>query len=189
MTKILRSLSTLLVGVLLFVGILYAYPTSSQALAAATPDAVKQVIQDADGIQDAGEKLKALDSSELLRNHQTLDTRKDVLKTAAQEQPVDRAHREDLIGTTQNKLKDVAETVKEKLNLDEPLPESTKEFGREVKEKVDSVIGQSEKTASNVTETTENLKNDVVNASKNAVSDSKDITTGYKPGYYQVEKR
>jgi len=43
---------------------------------------------------------------------------------------------ENLIDNAREKLKDTAETVREKLNLDEPISPSTKAFAQDVKEKV-----------------------------------------------------
>lgn len=43
---------------------------------------------------------------------------------------------ENLIDTTREKLKETADTIREKLNLDEPISPSTKAFAEDVKEKV-----------------------------------------------------
>lgn len=40
----------------------------------------------------------------------------------------------------QKNLKDIGENIREKLNLDEPLPESTKEFLNSSENKVDKVV-------------------------------------------------
>lgn len=47
---------------------------------------------------------------------------------------------ENLIDDAREKLKDTADTVREKLNLDEPISPSTKEFISDVKEKVSETI-------------------------------------------------
>ena len=45
-----------------------------------------------------------------------------------------------LVDNAKNNLKGIGENVREKLNLDEPLPESTKEFLNSSKNKVDEVV-------------------------------------------------
>ncbi|MBW4569601.1 MAG: hypothetical protein KME31_16710 [Tolypothrix carrinoi HA7290-LM1] len=44
-----------------------------------------------------------------------------------------------LVDNAKNNLKGIGENVREKLNLDEPLPQSTKEFLNSTKEKVDPI--------------------------------------------------
>ncbi|NEU74205.1 hypothetical protein PI95_016965 [Hassallia byssoidea VB512170] len=44
-----------------------------------------------------------------------------------------------LVDNAKNNLKDIGENVREKLNLDEPLPESTKEFLDSIKEKAEPI--------------------------------------------------
>lgn len=48
--------------------------------------------------------------------------------------------REDQIENSQDQLKSTADNIREKLNLDEELPQSTKEFFNQVQDKVDDVI-------------------------------------------------
>lgn len=45
-----------------------------------------------------------------------------------------------LIDNAKTKLKDIGENVREKLNLDEPLPQSTKDFLNSSENKVDEVV-------------------------------------------------
>ncbi|MGI8502774.1 MAG: hypothetical protein ACR2LR_16810 [Hassallia sp.] len=45
-----------------------------------------------------------------------------------------------LIDNTKNNLKDIGDNVREKLNLDEPLPQSTKDFLNSSEKKVDEVV-------------------------------------------------
>ena len=47
---------------------------------------------------------------------------------------------EDQIENSQNKLKSTADNIREKLNLDEELPRSTKEFLNQVEDKVDDIL-------------------------------------------------
>lgn len=44
-----------------------------------------------------------------------------------------------LVDNAKNNLEDIGENIREKLNLDEPLPESTKEFLNSIKEKADPI--------------------------------------------------
>lgn len=46
----------------------------------------------------------------------------------------------ELIDNSQNQLKGIADNVREKLNLDEPIAPSTKEFIHDVQDKIDSII-------------------------------------------------
>ncbi|KAM3093421.1 hypothetical protein ACKFKF_29340 [Phormidesmis sp. 146-12] len=140
MTQLIRTITTLLASAALFVGILFS-TNGVQAMAAVTPQGAKEIIEQSSSVQDAGEKLKALDSSEKVRNHQTLDTTKDVYR-ADNEQTFVNNRRDESIRNTGNKLKDIAETVKEKLNLDEPIPDSTKEFINDVENAVDNTVGK-----------------------------------------------
>ncbi|KAM3094552.1 hypothetical protein ACKFKG_15915 [Phormidesmis sp. 146-35] len=140
MTQLIRTITTLLASAALFVGILFS-TNGVQAMAAVTPQGAKEIIEQSSSVQDAGEKLKALDSSEKVRNHQTLDTTKDVYR-ADNEQTFVNNRRDESIRDTGNKLKDIAETVKEKLNLDEPIPDSTKEFINDVENAVDNTVGK-----------------------------------------------
>ncbi len=140
MTQLIRIITTLLASVALFVGILFS-TNVVQALAAVTPQGAKEVIERSSSVQDAGEKLKALDSSEKARNHQSLDTTKDVYHGDDEGTSVS-DRRDESMRNTGNKLKDIAETVKEKLNLDEPIPESTREFLKDAENTVDNTVGK-----------------------------------------------
>jgi hypothetical protein len=51
----------------------------------------------------------------------------------------ERTNNPDLIDNSRNKLKGAADNIREKLNLDEPLPKSTKNFLNQVDEKVEKV--------------------------------------------------
>ncbi|MGV0024244.1 hypothetical protein [Phormidesmis priestleyi] len=148
MTQLIRIITTLLASVVLFVGILFS-TSALKSLAAVTPQGAREVIEQSSSVQDAGEKLKALDSSEKVRNHQTLDTTKDVYHGDNEGTSVSdpsrvtrRDRRDESMRNTGNKIKDITETVREKLNLDEPIPESTREFLSDVENKVDNTVGK-----------------------------------------------
>jgi len=49
---------------------------------------------------------------------------------------------EGLIDNAREKLKETAETVREKLNLDEPISPSTKAFAQDVKEKIEHPLSE-----------------------------------------------
>jgi hypothetical protein len=140
MTQFIRIVTTLLASVVLFVGMLFS-TSEVKAFAAVTPQGAKEVIEQSSSIHDAGEKLKALDSSEKVRNHQTLDTTKDVYHGDNEGTSVS-DRRDQLVNNTGSKIKDFAETVKEKLNLNEPIPDSTKEFLNDVENTVDKAVGK-----------------------------------------------
>ncbi len=196
MTQIIKSTTTLLASILLFVGLLFSNPATFQAIAAVTPDAAKQVIKEADSFQEAAQNLKALDSSEILRNHGTLDTTKDVLKTSAQDRVTDHPQGDPLISSAENRLKEAAETVKEKLNLDEPIPESTKKFGRQITGKENDVKDEVGKATDTVTGKSRQVVDDIADKSKAAAKESqeairsnaRDMAAQSKSGYYQTKR-
>ena len=189
MTQLIKTLTTLLVSILFFVGLLFSSPTTLKALAAVTPDAAKQVIKDADSPQEAARNLKALDSSDILKNHGTLDTTKDVLKTSAQDRVTDQPQRDPLISSAENRLKEAAENIKEKLNLDEPIPESTKKFGRQLTGKANDAADKLENATDTVTGKSQKVVNDIADKSKAAAKESKEaIENTSKPGYYQTKR-
>lgn len=196
MTQLTKTLTTLLVSILFFVGLLFSNPATFQALAAVTPDAAKQVIKEADSVQEATQNLKALDSSEILKNHGTLDTTKDVLKTSAQDRVTDHPQRDPLISSAEGKIKEAVENVKEKLNLDEPLPESTKKFGRQLTGKVNDAADEAEKATDTVTGKSRQVVEDIADKSKAAAKESQEAVKSNargmadqsKTGYYQTER-
>jgi len=51
----------------------------------------------------------------------------------------------DPVETSQNQLKGIADNVREKLNLDEPIPDETKEFFGSVKDSVGEVVQHPQK--------------------------------------------
>lgn len=104
---------------------LFLIPSPAQA--AITPDEAKGIIRDSDSIQEAGEKLREADSSAKVRNGYELDTKKEVRERKNQP-AIDAKGNSDPVGETKEGLKGIAENIKEKLNLDEPIPEETKEF-------------------------------------------------------------
>ncbi len=195
MTQLTKTLTTLLASILFFVGLLFSNPTL-QAVAAVTPDAAKQVIKEADSVQEATQNLKALDSSEILKNHGTLDPTKDVLKTSAQDRVTDRPKGDPLISTAEEKIKEVAENVKEKLNLNEPIPESTKKFGRQLTGKANDAADEAGKATDTVTGKSRQVVDDIADKSKTAAKESKeaiksnarDVSNLSKPGYYQTKR-
>lgn len=111
-----QVLTIFLVSVSLLVGISFSNNATFEALSAVTPQGAREVIEQSKSPQEAGEKLKALDSSELVRNHQTLDTTKDVFhgEDASSSAPSDR--RDEEIKKTGQKLKDLVEAAKEKVD-------------------------------------------------------------------------
>ena len=186
MTQLIKNLTTLLFSVLLFVGLLFSNSATLQAVAAVTPDAARQVIQDADSPQEAAQNLKALDSSDILKNHGTLDTTKDVLKTSAQDRVTDQPQRDPLISSAENGLKEAVENVKEKLNLDEPIPESTKKFGRQLTGKANDIAEDAEKATDTVTGKSQKVVDDIAGKSKAAAQESEAaIENASKSGYYK----
>lgn len=118
MTQVLRIFTRFLLSILLLVGIFLSDRVSLQALAAVTPEGAKQIIEQAKSPQEAGANLKALDSSEIVRNHGVLDTKKDVLDRTDEQHTSVSDRRDQMIRETQGKIEGSARTIKEKLNLD-----------------------------------------------------------------------
>lgn len=56
-----------------------------------------------------------------------------------------------LVDNAKNNLKDIGENIREKLNLDEPLPQSSKEFLNSSPKKVDQVVNPISKKARDTT--------------------------------------
>ncbi|BAU15500.1 hypothetical protein LEP3755_60590 [Leptolyngbya sp. NIES-3755] len=121
MKDLRKILSTLVLSVVLFLTLLFT--SSVTATAAIAPDEAQNIMRDAGSLQEAGQKLREADSSEKLRNNEALNTAKEVRK----DRPAINA-KGDTIKEAKEGLKGIAENVKEKLNLDEPLAPSTKEF-------------------------------------------------------------
>ncbi len=136
MIQLRKIFSTLILSVVLFVGVLVAAPVVS-SVAAILPNEAQDIINQSGSVQEAGDRLKLADSSEKVRNRETLNTAKEITDRINQ-QGEQRDTRDRLISTTENKLKDAVENVKEKLNLDEPLAPSTKEFLGKRQEEIES---------------------------------------------------
>ena len=118
-----RVISVVLVAIALLVNLVSAPASFAAPL---TPEAAKYVIKKSDSAAEAGERLQAQakDYKQELKEDSNY-TAKAVGKAA-----------ED----SKNGLEKAVDTVVEKLNLNEPLPESTKEFLGEVEENVDKVV-------------------------------------------------
>ncbi|MCU0551660.1 MAG: hypothetical protein MUC48_20140 [Leptolyngbya sp. Prado105] len=86
------------------------------AHAAITPGEAKGVIRGSGSMMEAAERLREADSTAEVRQQYQFDGENKIHMA------------QDPIAKTQEKLKDAAENVKEKLNLDEPLAPSTKKF-------------------------------------------------------------
>lgn len=121
MNNLRKLFSTLILSVVLFLTLLFNF--SGVANAAIAPDEAQNIMRDAGSLQEAGQKLREADSSEKLRNNEALNTAKEVRK----DRPAIDA-KGNTIEEAKEGLKGVVENVKEKLNLDEPIPEATKEF-------------------------------------------------------------
>ncbi len=120
-----KSFSIVALSMILSFSLFFA--TGSPVHAAITPDEAKGIMRDSNSIQEAGEKLREADSSAKLRRGEELDTAKEV-RDRKNQPAIDAKGRTDLVEETKDNLKGIAENVKEKLNLDEPLAPSTKEF-------------------------------------------------------------
>lgn len=141
MTQLHKLLTTVVLSVVLFVGFLFA-PSLNAVHAAITPDEAKGIIRDSNSLKEAGENLREADSAAKVRQGFELDTAKEV-RDRKGETAVPVKNKDGLIEQAEEKIKETAENVKEKLNLDEPLAPSTKEFlgkRKEVKEPDGKVV-------------------------------------------------
>lgn len=125
MKNLRKICSTVILSVVLSLTLFFA--NSVPAIAAITPDEAKGIIRDSNSIQEAGEKLREADSAAKVRNGEELDTAKEVRERKNQP-AIDAKGNTNPTGETKEGLKGIAENIKEKLNLDEPIPEETKEF-------------------------------------------------------------
>ncbi|HEY9909340.1 MAG TPA: hypothetical protein V6D18_17255 [Thermosynechococcaceae cyanobacterium] len=125
-SKVRRFVSVTLVAIALLINF-----ASASFAAPLTPDVAAQEIQQSDSPEEAGKRLqqKANDYKQELKEDSNY-TKKAV---------------EDVAEGSKNKLEQAVDTVVEKLNLNEPLPESTKEF-------LDQTEGQVTKTVAPVVE-------------------------------------
>lgn len=114
MIQVVRIFTHFFISSLLVVSVLFS---NHVALAAVTPQAAKEVIEQAKNPQEAAENLKALDSSEIVRNHGVLDTKKDVLHSMDDQSTSASDRRDQMIRDTQTKISGSAQAVKEKLDL------------------------------------------------------------------------
>ncbi|MDX2229405.1 MAG: hypothetical protein NW220_07190 [Leptolyngbyaceae cyanobacterium bins.349] len=110
MTKIGQAILSLTLNLALFVGILFS------------SDGVYQIL--------AKPSIRAEASPYQLAQVNYSRTNLDEPKTEASDGS------ENLIDNAREKLQETAETVREKLNLDEPISPSTKAFAEDIKEKV-----------------------------------------------------
>ncbi|MBW4441050.1 MAG: hypothetical protein KME10_07430 [Plectolyngbya sp. WJT66-NPBG17] len=123
MKNLRKIFSSLILSVVLSFTLFF----TNTAIAAITPDEAKGIMSDSSSMQEAGQKLREADSSEKLRNHETLNTKKEV-RDRKNQPAIDTKGNTDPVQEVKEDLKGIAENVKEKLNLDEPLAPSTKEF-------------------------------------------------------------
>ncbi|MBD1844616.1 hypothetical protein H6F89_14680 [Cyanobacteria bacterium FACHB-63] len=128
MNYLRKIFSTVILSVLLSLTLL-----SVPAHAAIAPQEAQNIMRDANSLQEAGQKLREADSSEKLRNNEALNTAKEVRKGSP---AIDAKGNTDPVGETKEGLKGIVENVKDKLNLDEPLPPATKEFLHDPQSKV-----------------------------------------------------
>lgn len=120
-------ISTLILSIALFVGILFSgNVTFSAAAAPVTPETAQYEIDRSHSPAQAGEAIK----NRAQNYKQELDQEANYTKKGARI----------AADKTGNKLEEIADTVREKLNLDEPLPQSTKDFLGDVKEGFDDAV-------------------------------------------------
>lgn len=122
-----KCLSVFLLATAVLLGTAFSDGTQSPAIAKPmTPEAAAYEIDHADSPEAAGRTIRqqARDYKQELR--QDANYTQQAAKSAAK--------------GTQNKLEQAADTIREKLNLDEPVPQSTKDFLNDTRENVDAAV-------------------------------------------------
>ncbi|MBD2021761.1 hypothetical protein H6F43_16395 [Leptolyngbya sp. FACHB-36] len=164
MFQLFKIARTLLLSIALFVSsILFSAAFMSHSMTAfaepVTPEAAAYEIDNANSPEEAARtiKNKAQDYKQELDEdtHYTAKAAKKVASATKDKldqsadtigektrQASDRAAdaSDKLTERSENKLKGIADNVREKLNLDEPIPQSTREFLGDAEEKVDEAV-------------------------------------------------
>lgn len=151
MNQLRQILAPLIAGVFLFVGIiLFSNPHRVEAMAKPlTPEAAEYEIEKPGSPLDKADRIversRNYTQNELPRDtaytQQAIKNRAEEARKKAQELG-DRTRKtgKKALNQGENKFQDAFENVKEKLNLDEPIPESTREFLRDVKGQTDEAV-------------------------------------------------
>lgn len=165
MSTLRKALRILLVSVVLFIGILFSDSAldnslKNQAMAKPmTPEAAQYEIDQANSPEEAANKIKneaqaykkELDDDTHYTNQAVKrvakETQNNLNQTANRlgektREASDRASdaSDNLVDNTQSKLKELGDTVRERLNLDEPIPQSTRDFLGDVEQRVDQTV-------------------------------------------------
>lgn len=69
-----------------------------------------------------------------------MDAKQNYLENSDNDSQVNQRSEKETISDNSNVIQKVADNVREKLNLDEPIPQSTKDFLNDVQQKVDDVV-------------------------------------------------
>ena len=144
-----KSLSTLLIVCLLIVSIVFiegiskpvsANPLTQNVKSSDTPSAgyggFYRNMQE--GKQEHKNGTEALDTGASAA--EKMDAKRNYLENSNNNSQVNQRPAKETIGDNSNVIQRVADNVREKLNLDEPVPQSTKDFLDDVKQTVDDVV-------------------------------------------------
>ncbi|HEY9884379.1 MAG TPA: hypothetical protein V6C98_12295 [Thermosynechococcaceae cyanobacterium] len=119
-TQLRKHFSAFLVAVVLLLGSLFVGDLQTGAIAAPlTPEAAAYEIDQSDSPQEAHSRLE--------------DKAKSYKKELREDSAYTKQAAKNATDTTKNALERAADNVREKLNLDEPLPQSTKDFLNDIK--------------------------------------------------------
>jgi len=119
-TQLRKHFSAFLVAVVLLLGSLFVGDFQTGAIAAPlTPEAAAYKIDQSDSLQEAHSRLE--------------DKAKSYKKELREDSAYTKQAAKNATDTTKNALERAADNVREKLNLDEPLPQSTKDFLNDIK--------------------------------------------------------
>jgi len=144
-----RSLSTLLIVCLLLVSSVFIEGIVKPAVANPLTQNVKSSDTGSAGyggfyrnMQEGKQEYKkatdALDPGSSAA--EKMDAKRNYLQNSENNSQVHQRSAKETISDNSNVIQKVADNVREKLNLDEPVPQSTKDFLSDVQQKVDDVV-------------------------------------------------
>ncbi len=120
----LRQLFSVLLAIVLFGGLLLTNATATFARSL-TPEI-------------SGYEVNQPTTSEMVQRQRQETSRNNLKKLAGEEIPAQQRSK-NIGGDQPNKLERAADNIREKLNLDEPIPQSTKDFLHDVENTVDNI--------------------------------------------------
>ncbi|MEX0269587.1 hypothetical protein AB3R30_10620 [Leptolyngbyaceae cyanobacterium UHCC 1019] len=91
-----------------------------------------------EGKQKYNSRTKALDTGSSAA--EIMEAKQNYLKDSQNNSQMAQRSTKETIGDNSNGIQKAADTIRKKLNLDEPVPQSTKDFLNDVQQKVDDIV-------------------------------------------------